>query len=135
MSLLDEYIADTGKCVILDRTTQSDGRGGIIYAYAEGAEFDCAITLDNSLEELMAQKQGVTGIYQVTFSRSVRLEYHTIIKRLSDGKTFRVTSKDDSKTPASSSLDMRVVRAEAYEIPSSLEIEEEEDAESGGVSS
>jgi len=117
MSLLDEYIKDTGKCVFLDRTTTPDGRGGIIYDYTEGAEFDAAIYLENSLNEQIAEKQGVTGIYQVTVRRNVRLEFHTLFRRLSDGKTFRVTSKDESKTPASSSLDMRVVRAEEYDLP------------------
>lgn len=117
MSLLDEYIKDTGKCVILDRTTKSDGRGGIIYSYVDGAEFDAAIYMSNSLETQKAEKQGVTGIYQVTVSRSVRLDYHTVFRRLSDGKTFRVTSKDENKTPASSSLDMRSVNAEEYVLP------------------
>ena len=116
MSLLDEYMSETGKCVMLDRTTAPDGRGGIIYTYVEGAEFEAAIFLTNSLEGEIAQKQGVTGIYQVTVKRNVRLEYHDIFKRVSDGKTFRVTSKDESKTPGSSSLDMRVVRAEEYEV-------------------
>lgn len=114
MSLLDEYMADTGKCVMLDRTSTSDGRGGIIYEYVDGAEFDAAIYLSNSLETEKAEKQGVTGLYQVTVRRDVRLEYHTVFKRLSDGQTFRVTSKDESKSPSSSTLNMRVVRAEEY---------------------
>lgn len=117
MSLLDEYIEETGVCVFLDRVSEPDGRGGIIYRYREGAEFAAAIYLDNSLEIETAQKQGVTGIYQVTTPKSVRLEYHSVFKRKSDGQTFRITSKDAKKTPASSTLDMRVVRAEEYEIP------------------
>lgn len=117
MSLLDEYVRETGRCVMMDRETRPDGRGGIVYAYAEGAAFDAAIYLANSLEQEKAEKQGVTGIYQVTVSRSVRLEYHDVFRRLSDGRTFRVTSRDDDKTPASSALDMRSVRAEEYEIP------------------
>lgn len=117
MSLLDEYMQETGKCVMLDRISSSDGRGGTIYEYIDGAEFDAAIYLTNSLEEEKAQKQGVTGLYQITVKRDVRLEYHTVFKRLSDGQIFRVTSKDESKTPASSSLNMRVVRAEEYTLP------------------
>lgn len=117
MSLLDEYMQETGKCVFMDRRTLPDGRGGIIYEYVEGAEFDAAIYLANSLENVAAELQGVTGLYQVTTKRETRLGYHTIFKRLSDGKTFRVTSKDDSKTPGSASLDMRSVRAEEYELP------------------
>lgn len=117
MSLLDEYMKDTGVCVFMDRKSEPDGRGGIIYTYEEGAEFKAAIYLSNSLETEKAEKSGVTGIYQVTTPRDVRLEYHTIFKRLSDGQTFRVTSKDENKTPASSTLNMRVVRAEEYAIP------------------
>lgn len=117
MSLLDEYIRDTGKCVMLDRATKSDGRGGFVYTYEEGAEFEAAIYLENSLEQEKAEKQGVTGIYQVTVSRSVRLEYHDVFRRLKDGRTFRVTSKDEKQAPASSPLDMRSVRAEEYELP------------------
>ena len=117
MSLLDEYMADTGKCVMLDRVSVSDGRGGTIYTYKDGAEFDAAIYLSASLETEKAEKQGVTGIYQVTASRNVRMEYHTVFRRVSDGQTFRVTSKDESKSPASSSLNMRVVRAEEYTLP------------------
>ena len=117
MSLLDEYIADTGKCVFMDRVSTPDGRGGIIYEYVDGAAFDAAIYLSNSLEEQKAEKQGVTGLYQVTTKKNVRLEYHTVFKRLSDGQTFRVTSKDESKTPASSTLNMRVVKAEEYALP------------------
>ena len=117
MSLLDEYMQETGKCVYMDRRTIPDGRGGIIYEYVEGAEFDAAIYLSNSLEDEMAMKQGVTGLYQVTVRRDTRLEYHNVFKRLSDGKTFRITSKDESKTPASSTLNMRSLRAEEYEIP------------------
>lgn len=117
MSLLDEYIADTGKCVFLDRITRPDGRGGTIYEYQEGAEFDAAIYLANSLENQIAEKQGVTGLYQVTVGKDIRLEYHTVFKRKSDDQIFRVTSKDESKTPASSSLNMRVVKAEEYTLP------------------
>lgn len=116
MSLLDEYMEETGVCVFLDRTTAPDGRGGTIYTYKEGAEFRAAITLSNSLETQKAEQQGVTGIYQVTTPRDIRLEYHTVFKRKSDGQTFRVTSKDESKTPASASLNMRVVRAEEYAV-------------------
>ena len=40
MSLLDEYKKEF---VILDRTSQSDGRGSIIYTYVEGAPFTATI--------------------------------------------------------------------------------------------
>ena len=119
MSILDEYMSMTGGCVLLDRRTASDGYGGYTTTYVEGAEFDAAITLDISVQARIAEKQGVTGLYTVTTSKALNLQYHDIFKRKSDNKIFRVTSDgDDKHTPASSTLDMRQVSAEEYTLPS-----------------
>lgn len=116
MSLLDEYMEN---CVMIDKTSVSDGRGGFDYAFVEGAEFQAAITLDNSIQAKIAEQQGVTGIYSVTTQKSINLQYHDIFRRSSDGKVFRVTSDgDDKKTPVSATLNMRQVSAEEYTLPS-----------------
>lgn len=116
MSLLDDYMEN---CVMIDKTTVSDGRGGFDYAFVEGAEFQAAITLDNSIQAKIAEQQGVTGIYSVTTQKSINLQYHDIFRRSSDGKVFRVTSDgDDKKTPVSATLNMRQVSAEEYTLPS-----------------
>ena len=118
MSLLDEFMSETGKCVLLDRITVSDGVGGYTSNYVEGAEFDAAITLDSSIQARVAEKQGVTALYTVTTKKAMNLQYHDIFRRSSDNKIFRVTSDgDDKKTPASASLDMRQVSAEEYTLP------------------
>ena len=45
------------------------------------------------------------------------LYYHDVIKRLSDGKIFRITSDgDDKATPKSASLNMRSVSAEEWSL-------------------
>lgn len=116
MSLLDDYMEN---CVMIDKTSVSDGRGGFDYAFVEGAEFQAAITLDNSIQAKIAEQQGVTGIYSVTTQKSINLQYHDIFRRSSDGKVFRVTSDgDDKKTPVSATLNMRQVSAEEYTLPS-----------------
>lgn len=118
MSLLDEFMQETGKCYILDKRTTSDGIGGYTTTYVEGAEFDAAITLDTSIQARTAEKQGVTALYTVTTKKAMNLQYHDIFRRSSDGKIFRVTSDgDDKKTPSSASLDMRQVSAEEYTLP------------------
>lgn len=118
MSLLDEFMSETGKCVILDKRTASDGLGGYTTTYVEGAEFEAAITLDTSIQARTAEKQGVTALYTVTTRKAMNLQYHDIFRRSSDNKGFRVTSDgDDKKTPASASLDMRQVSAEEYTLP------------------
>lgn len=118
MSLLDDYMEN---CVMIDKTTVSDGRGGFDYAFVDGAEFQAAITLDNSIQAKIAEQQGVTGVYKVTTTKSINLQYHDIFKRVSDGKIFRATSDgDDKKTPVSATLNMRQVSAEEYTLPSTI---------------
>jgi len=118
MSLLDEYMEN---CVMIDKTTASDGRGGFDYVFVDGAEFQAAIILDSSIQAKIAEQQGVTGVYKVTTTKSINLQYHDIFKRVSDGKIFRATSDgDDNKTPVSATLNMRQVSAEEYTLPSTI---------------
>lgn len=114
MSLLSEAYES---CNILDKTTQQDGYGGYNVVWKDGAEIQCAIVLNSSLQAQIAQKQGVTAIYTITTPKAVNLQFHDVIRRNSDGKIFRITSDgDDNKTPSSASLDMRQVSAEEYTL-------------------
>jgi len=115
MSLLSDAMET---CVKLNKQTTSDGYGGYIDSWADGAEFDAAIVFNTSMEARVGEKQGVTSLYTVTTPKSLTLEYHDIFRRVSDGKIFRVTSDgDDSYTPSSATLDMRQVTAEEYILP------------------
>ena len=115
MSLLDVM---KEQFVMIDRRANiPDGRGDHTTGYSEGAQFEAVVEITNSLNESVAQQQGVTGVYDVTVSRGIRFQYHDVFKRLSDGKIFRITSKDDSETPSSTNLDIRKVRAEEWELP------------------
>lgn len=112
MSLIAEAMEP---CVLLDRQTESDGRGGFFVRWVDGAPFNAAITFDTSMQARMAKAQGVTALYTVTTSKSLNLQYHDVLRRITDGKIFRVTSDgDDNKTPASATLDMRQVTAEEW---------------------
>lgn len=115
MSLLTEQME---MCVMLDKTTTSDGYGGYVSRYVDGAPFTAAITFDTSMEARVAERQGVTSMYTVTTGKEIILEYHDVFRRIDDGKIFRVTSDgDDKHTPASASLNMRQVTAEEWELP------------------
>lgn len=114
MSLMDDF---KSTCVMLDRRTVSDGEGGFTTEWIEGAKFIAAITLDSSITAKIAEKQGVTGLYTVTTSRQINLQYHDVFKRSYDEKIFRVTSDGDDKlTPQSATLDMRQVSAEEWRL-------------------
>lgn len=115
MSLLEEQMEI---CIMLDKTTSSDGYGGIDTVWREGAEFLAAIVLDSSMEARIAEHQGVSALYTITTKKNLNLQYHDVFKRVRDGKIFRVTSDgDDKHTPASASLNMRQVTAEEWELP------------------
>lgn len=114
MSLLSEAMEN---CTMIDRMTSPDGYGGIVTAWQDGAPFQCAIVLDNSMEARTAAVEGVTALYTVTTHKSVNLQYHDVFRRERDGKTFRVTSDgDDKHTPASAGLNMRQVSAEEWKL-------------------
>ena len=115
MGLIDEFMSE---CVLIDKTTESDGYGGVITTYVDGASFNAAIVFDTSLQARVAAKEGVTSLYTVTTPRNVVLEYHQIFRRVKDGKIFRVTSDgDDRFTPKSATLDMRQCNAEEWSLP------------------
>ena len=111
-SLVDEAMTP---CVMIDRTTLPDGEGGTVTNWIEGAAFNAAITFDNSIEARTAAVPGVTSLYTVTVPKRVKLEYHDVFRRLSDGKVFRVTSDGDDKiTPERASFQFAQVSAEEY---------------------
>lgn len=115
MSLLSQQMED---CVIMDKTTVEDGYGGVITRWTEGAAIKAAIVLDDSIQAVTAQAMGANNIYTITTKKNVVLRFHDVIKRLSDGSTFRSTADgDDKKTPDSAALNMRQVRAEKWEVP------------------
>jgi hypothetical protein len=114
MSLLSEAMES---CTMQDKTTVADGYGGVITVYNDGAKFDAACVLDNSMQARAAEQQGVKALYTVTTNKSINLQFHDIFRRNRDGKIFRVTSDgDDDKTPASAYLNMRQVSAEEWSL-------------------
>ena len=115
MSLLSEAMEDFN---MIDKTSAPDGYGGTQTVWVPGAPFKAAAVLDSSMQARIAEKEGVTAVYTITTSRNVNLQYHDVIKRVSDGKIFRVKSDgDDVKTPNSAGLDMRQVNAEEWTLP------------------
>ena len=60
----------------------------------------------------------MSSVYTLTTRKSINLQYHDVLRRVRDGKIFRITSDgDDLYTPASASLDMRNVSAEEFVLP------------------
>lgn len=113
MSLLTQAMEDV---VLMEKKRDPDGEGGFLPAkWVDGAKFKAAITFDSSMQARTAEKDGVTSLYTVTTPKNAKLEYHDVIKRLEDGKVFRITSDgDDKMTPESASFKVIQVTAEEW---------------------
>lgn len=112
MSLLQQAMTDV---VAMEKTSVSDGEGGFIVDWVDGAVFKAAITFDTSMQSRIGEKQGVSSRYTVTTSKNAKLEFHDVIRRLNDGKIFRITSDgDDKQTPDSASFQFLQVTAEEW---------------------
>lgn len=115
MSLIDCMMTP---CVFMVPERLSDGSGGYVTTWTEGEPIKAAIIRDTSEEAVIAEAAGTVEMYTVTVSRSVHLKYHAVIKRLSDGKTFRITSDNaEQKTPVCTALDIAQSTAEAWRLP------------------
>ena len=112
--LIDCMMTD---CVFMEKKQEPDGSGGQKTTWEDGEPLRAAIIRDTSTEARIAEAAGAEEAYTVSVSRSVRLEYHAVIKRLSDGKTFRITSDNAGKrTPVCTALDIAQSTAEAWRL-------------------
>ena len=101
--------------IMMDKKTVSDGAGGTVTKWTDGAEFQAAIVFNSSMEARVGEKMGVTSLYTVTTPKNAKLEYHDVFRRLSDGKIFRVTSDgDDVHTPKHATFEFWQVTAEEF---------------------
>ena len=116
MSLLNEYMETFA---FMDKSHVSDGEGGYTITWTQSkATFTAALRFDSSVQAKRAQAEGVRDLYTNITQKSTEIDYNDVVKRLSDGTTYRVTTNGkDKKTPASAGLNMRAVSAELWEIP------------------
>ena len=114
MSLLENAYEDF---TIINKSIVDDGYGGTTVQWSDGATIKGAIVFNNSSQMRIAQAMGDTAVYTLTVHKDIELDYHTVIRREKDGKTFRLTSNsDDKKTPPTAGLNMRQYNAEEWEL-------------------
>lgn len=104
-------------CVMMDKVTTSDGMGGYMVDWREGAAISCGIARKSSTEALIAYQKGTREIFTLAFSDLLELHHGDTVKRLNDGKAFRVTSESaDMTPPAGSTLHFKQVDAEVITL-------------------
>ena len=106
--------------IIMEKSRVPDGESGFITTWREGPEIDLSVRHDQTLQALRAMAEGVTSVYTFLAPKNCGLDYHDVVKRKSDGQCFRITSQaGETVTPEMSSLQLTVVTAERWELPSS----------------
>ena len=114
MSLIDCMMSP---CMFMVPKREPDSSGGFNTTWEPGDAFMAAINRDTSTEARIAEAAGTVKAYTVTVHRDVHLKYHDVIKRVSDGAIFRITSDNGEKqTPRCTALDMAQSTAEAWRL-------------------
>lgn len=103
-------------CILMAETQTEDGEGGYRTEWTERTKIQAAIVKDTSMTARVAEKEGVTSTFTVTTPRNTVLVFHDVIKRVSDGRYFRVTSDRDVTSPNVSSIGIAQVSAEKWEL-------------------
>lgn len=114
MNLLENAYEDF---TILNFSQVDDGYGGIARTWFDGITIKGAMRYDNSTQMKVAQAMGVTASYTFIVKKNISLDYHTVLRRESDQKIFRlVSNSDDMKTPNTAGLNMREYDAEEWKL-------------------
>lgn len=113
--LLDYYGRD---CVILNKTTQNSPEGGYITTWNECANFTNYQALNTSTEAQIAEKQGLTAIYNALVEKDVPLTYGDYYRDVETQATYRITSEpSEVQAPAGSTLNLKRFSAEKAVLP------------------
>ena len=114
MSLLENSYEDF---TVLNKSVIDDGYGGVTTTWTDGATIKGVMVFNNSTQMKVAQAMGVTSAYTFTVHKDIELDYHTVLRKNSDGRIFRLLSNsDDKKTPPSAGLNMRQYSAEEWSL-------------------
>lgn len=102
---------------VVNKIVVDDGYGGTKTTWSEGATIQGAMVHNTDLETKVAEVLSSKNLYTLTVRKEVELDYHTVLKRVSDNKIFRlISNSDDNKTPNSASLNMRQYSAEEWTL-------------------
>lgn len=114
MSLLENAYEDF---TVVNKAIVDDGYGATTTVWTDGATIKGAMRYDNSTQTKIAQAMGVMAVYTFIVKKNTVLDFHTVVRRESDKKIFRLTNNaDDMKTPNTAGLNMREYSAEEWKL-------------------
>ncbi len=96
--------------------TAPDDFGGVTWWLDDGDAFQAGISTESSTEAKIAEKNGMKTIYTIVTPETVTLKQDDRVKRVKDGRVYRITSDSaDMTTPAPASVRFSQVTAEVVE--------------------
>ena len=96
--MLSDFFEDF---IMQNWTSEPDGFGGIIWTLSDGASFRAGIATQNSAEAQLAYQAGTKTVYRIAHRKTLVLEQDDRVKRIKDGRIYRITSNSaDMTTPA-----------------------------------
>lgn len=127
---------------ILSAARTDDHQGGRHAAWTVSDTFDGVAVLQQSAHGAAvdqtvqhANAHMAEPKYTVLTRRSVLLPFHTVIRRVSDSRIFRITSDGtDAQTPKGAFLDLRMFAAEQWRLAGEIIQPEPEGSESNDQS-
>lgn len=115
LNLIESMMED---CVFLNKVKVDDPVGGYKDDYQDGITFRAAVIKNSTTDVQIAEKSGMSEIFTIVTDKSMVLEFHDVLRRVSDGEIFRVTSRAvDSQAPAASTVPIAKVTAERWVLP------------------
>lgn len=115
MNLVDKFVTT---CELLRAVQNPDGQGGSVTEWETVRRFGAAFVKTQTRPANTAEKDGSAETYTVTVPARVGLKFHDVLRRVSDGCIFRVTSDStDSVPPKCATFSFEQVSAERWELP------------------
>lgn len=123
--ILNDYIVDI---TLLDENSVTvpdpyGGIGSVGYAYNRGAEITVQLIPQETLSAQVAQAITEKKMYTVCVDKGTILKKGQVFLRNKDNKTFRITESNiEHETPQSANLQFSYAKAEEWEIPADMTI-------------
>lgn len=117
-TILQDFVENI---VLLDETTASDGFGGFVPEWKDGAEISVAVIQPRDTKATIAT--AIVGKQSLTIltSTAIELKHDKYFRRISNGKTYKIDHDNTERlAPDDSDLQWRVTTAAEAALPKNV---------------
>jgi hypothetical protein len=114
-TILQDFVENI---VLIDETTASDGLGGFVYEWTDGAEISVAVIQPRDTKATIAN--AIVGQQSLTIltSTAIELKRDKYFRRKSNGKTYKIDHDNTERlAPDDSELQLRATTAAEAALP------------------